>query len=78
MSKPLQQGQKTMGTFPVFMTAVSTILGAILFLKFGYSVGNVGLVTTMVIIIVGHLVTIPTAIEFCKFFQTLQSFFITN
>lgn len=52
---------KTMGTMPVFMTAVSTILGAILFLKFGYALGHVGLLGTLAIIIIGHLVTIPTA-----------------
>jgi amino acid transporter len=52
---------RTMGTMPVFMTAVSTILGAILFLRFGYSVAHVGLFFTLVIIALGHLVTIPTA-----------------
>jgi len=30
------------GTAPVFLAAVSTILGAILFLRFGYAVGHVG------------------------------------
>jgi amino acid transporter len=52
---------KTMGTLPVFMTAVSTILGAILFLKFGYALGHIGLIGTLLIILLGHLVTIPTA-----------------
>jgi hypothetical protein len=28
------------GTAPVFFTAISTILGAILFLRFGYAVGT--------------------------------------
>lgn len=51
-----------MGTMPVFMTAVSTILGAILFLRFGYSVANVGLFLTLMIILIGHAVTIPTAL----------------
>ena len=31
------------GTAPVFLASISTILGAILFLRFGYAVGNVGL-----------------------------------
>ena len=53
---------RTMGTLPVFMTAVSTILGAILFLRFGYAVGNVGLLGAFGIIAIGHLVTIPTAL----------------
>ena len=30
------------GTLPVFMTAISTILGAILFLRFGFAVGTLG------------------------------------
>ncbi len=53
---------RTMGTLPVFMTAVSTILGAILFLRFGYAVGHVGLIGALGIIAIGHLVTIPTAL----------------
>lgn len=61
MSKSVIGPQKTMGTTPVFMTAISTILGAILFLRFGYAVGNVGLIGTLMIILIGHLVTIPTA-----------------
>lgn len=52
---------RTMGTLPVFMTAISTILGAILFLRFGYAVGHVGLIGALAIIVIGHLVTIPTA-----------------
>ena len=50
------------GTAPVFLTSVCTILGAILFLKFGYAVGNIGLWSTLMIIILGHLVTIPTVL----------------
>ena len=44
------------------MTAISTILGAILFLRFGFAVAHVGLLWTMAIIVLGHLVTIPTAL----------------
>lgn len=61
MSTKTQNNSAKMGTLPVFMTAVSTILGAILFLRFGYSVGHVGLIGTLGIIVIGHLVTIPTA-----------------
>ncbi len=50
------------GTLPVFMTTLSTILGAILFLRFGYSVGHTGLLGTLGIIAIGHLVTLPTAL----------------
>ncbi|RXQ96619.1 amino acid permease [Ancylomarina salipaludis] len=49
------------GTLPVFMTAISTILGAILFLRFGWAVGNVGFIGVIGIIILGHMITIPTA-----------------
>ena len=50
------------GAWPVFLTSISTILGAILFLRFGYSVGEVGFWGTIAIIMIGHLVTIPTAL----------------
>ena len=50
------------GTAPVFFTAISTILGAILFLRFGFAVGTLGFWGVIVIILLGHLVTIPTAL----------------
>ena len=50
------------GTAPVFLAAISTILGAVLFLRFGYAVGNVGLLGAILIILIGHAVTIPTAL----------------
>ncbi len=53
---------KKFGTAPVFFTAISTILGAILFLRFGYAVGTLGFWGVMLIILLGHLVTIPTAL----------------
>lgn len=53
---------KSFGTLEVFITSISTILGAILFLRFGWAVGNLGLVKTLLIILLGHLVTIPTAL----------------
>ncbi|WP_068474664.1 amino acid permease [Saccharicrinis aurantiacus] len=62
MAKSLTNPNATFGSMPVFMTAISTILGAILFLRFGWAVGNVGFLGVITIIIVGHLVTIPTAL----------------
>ncbi len=62
MAKKLLSRKASFGTLPVFMTALSTILGAILFLRFGWAVGNVGLVGTLGIIAIGHLITIPTAL----------------
>ncbi len=50
------------GTAPVFLASISTILGAILFLRFGYAVGHVGLIGAILIVLLGHLVTVPTAL----------------
>jgi amino acid transporter len=50
------------GTAPVFLTAISTILGAILFLRFGFAVGTLGFWGVLLIILLGHMVTIPTAL----------------
>jgi amino acid transporter len=54
------------GTAPVFFTAISTILGAIMFLRFGYAVGNVGFLGTLAIIGFAHLVTIPTGMAIAE------------
>ncbi len=62
MSKSLVNPNASFGTVAVFMTAISTILGAILFLRFGYAVANVGLSGVIAIIVIGHLITIPTAL----------------
>jgi len=58
----IQERGHDFGTAPVFLAAISTILGAILFLRFGYAVGNVGLLGALGIILIGHLITIPTAL----------------
>jgi len=62
---PVPSGAR-FGTLPVFLTSLSTILGAILFLRFGYAVGNVGLLGALVVILIGHLVTIPTAMAIAE------------
>lgn len=62
MTENTNNGKKQFGSLPVFMTAISTILGAILFLRFGYAVGSLGFVGVLFLIIIGHLVTIPTAL----------------
>ncbi|MEL7123176.1 MAG: amino acid permease [Bacteroidota bacterium] len=54
------------GTAPVFFTAISTILGAVMFLRFGFAVGQVGLVGTIAIVLIGHAVTIPTAMAIAE------------
>ncbi|MDR1897846.1 MAG: amino acid permease [Prevotellaceae bacterium] len=50
------------GTIPVYFTAASTILGAILFLRFGYATGTLGFWGVICIILLGHAITIPTAL----------------
>jgi amino acid transporter len=54
------------GTAPVFLASISTILGAIMFLRFGYAVGHAGVAGTVLIILLGHLVTIPTALAIAE------------
>ncbi len=50
------------GTAPVFLASISTILGAILFLRFGYAVAHAGLWGTLMVVLLGHLVTVPTVL----------------
>ncbi|MCO6511088.1 MAG: amino acid permease [Aridibacter famidurans] len=66
MANDDQNGKLGLGTAPVFLTAISTILGAVLFLRFGYAVGSVGFIGTVGIILIGHLVTIPTAMAIAE------------
>ena len=61
MPKTLIKRKAEFGTLEVFTTSVSTILGAILFLRFGWAVGNLGLFKVIALIVIGHLVTFPTA-----------------
>jgi amino acid transporter len=56
------ENKQKFGTMPVFLTAISTILGAILFLRFGYAVGTTGFWGVLLIIVLGHCITIPTAL----------------
>src|SRR5690554_4054697 len=52
---------KKFGTSAVYFTAIATLFGAILFLRFGYAVGTVGLWGVFALIILGNMVTIPTS-----------------
>jgi hypothetical protein len=58
----IQNKVKSFGTAPVFFTAISTILGAILFLRFGFAVGILGFTGVLGLIALGHMVTIPTSL----------------
>ena len=66
MSNTLSSAKANFGTLPVFLTAISTILGAIMFLRFGFAVGSVGFVGTLFIILIGHMVTISTAMALAE------------
>ncbi len=57
---------KTFGTSAVFWTTLSTILGAVLFLRMGYAVAHVGLIGAIGVIILGHLVTIPASLAIAE------------
>lgn len=54
------------GTAPVFLASISTILGAVMFLRFGYAVGHQGLGGALMLILLGHLVTVPTALAIAE------------
>ena len=57
-----EKSKGTFGTVAVFMTSISAILGAILFLRFGVATGTLGFWGAIGIILVGHLITVPTAL----------------
>ena len=44
MPELINNKKANFGTMPVFVTAISTILGAVLFLRFGYAIGHTGLI----------------------------------
>jgi amino acid transporter len=60
------------GTAPVFLAAISTILGAILYLRFGYAVAHTGLLGALLIILIGHAITIPTAMAIAEIATNLK------
>jgi solute carrier family 12 (sodium/potassium/chloride transporter), member 2 len=66
MPRSLNQTVKKFGTLAVFLTAISTILGAVMFLRFGWAVGNVSFYGVLAIIVIGHMVTIPTAMALAE------------
>jgi amino acid transporter len=60
------------GTAPVFLTSICAILGAIMFLRFGYAVGNLGLISAIALVIIGHLITIPTGLAISEIATNLR------
>jgi len=61
---PEENGKLAFGTFMgVFTPSVLTILGAIMYLRFGWVVGNAGLSSTIIIVLLANLVTLATALS---------------
>ncbi|MDR0364473.1 MAG: amino acid permease [Bacteroidales bacterium] len=58
----LSSGNNKFGTAPVYFTSISSILGAILFLRLGYAIGMLGFWGVLAIILLGHCITVPTAL----------------
>lgn len=46
----------------MYFTSVSSILGAVLFLRLGFATGTLGFWGVIAIILLGHMITIPTAL----------------
>jgi len=70
-AKNIQNGYD-FGTLPVFLASISTILGAILFLRFGYATAHAGIAGTLLLIILGHVITIPTALAIAEISTNLK------
>jgi len=59
-----EQGKGSLGTFGgVFTPSILTILGVIMYLRFGWVVGNVGLIGTLIIVTLSTSITFLTALS---------------
>lgn len=57
-------GIKKFGTFAgVFTPSILTILGVILYMRLGWVVGNAGLIGTIIIIIIAHVIAVTTGLS---------------
>lgn len=60
-----QQSRGTLGTFlGVYTPTILTILGVIMYLRFGWIVGYLGLVKTLLIVILANCITLVTTLSF--------------
>ena len=63
-AEAVEDNKLAFGTFMgVFTPSVLTILGAIMYLRFGWVVGNAGLSSTIIIVLLANLVTLATALS---------------
>jgi len=57
-------GKKKFGAFAgVFTPSILTILGVIMYLRMGWVVGNAGLIGTIVIIVIAHVISVSTGLS---------------
>ncbi|MBF4693433.1 amino acid permease [Fusibacter ferrireducens] len=56
----------------VYTPTLLTILGVILYLRLGWVVGNVGLIATIVIIILAHIITLATALSMSSMLTNIK------
>ncbi|MGB8704820.1 MAG: Na-K-Cl cotransporter, partial [Gillisia sp.] len=62
--KVIAPAKKGLGTFGgVFTPSILTILGVIMYLRFGWVVGNVGLIGTLIIVTLSVSITFLTALS---------------
>ena len=66
MTQKIVKEKEGLGVSAVFFTAISTILGAIMFLRFGWAVGQIGFWGGIAVIVVGHIITIATAMAIAE------------
>ncbi len=67
-----KKGGHGFGTPAVFLTSICTILGAIMFLRFGFAVGHLGYIFALLAVILGHLITIPTGLALSEIATNLK------
>ena len=57
-------GKKKFGAFAgVFTPSILTILGVIMYMRLGWVVGNAGLIGTIAIIVIAHLIAVSTGLS---------------
>ncbi|NEQ12335.1 MAG: Na-K-Cl cotransporter, partial [Moorea sp. SIO4E2] len=62
--EPTQEKTSGLGTFGgVYTPSILTILGVIMYLRFGWVLGNVGLVGTLIIVTLSTSITFLTALS---------------
>lgn len=66
MAPQIIKEKSGLGVSAVFFTAISTILGAIMFLRFGWAVGQIGFWGVITVIVIGHIITIATAMAIAE------------